>query len=88
MSPMNKGIPSTLPQGAPPVRHYLQFTDLNRDEYDYLLERVAFIKAKFKRFERHLPLVDRTLAMIFEKASTRTSWSASPRTAACRSSTG
>ena len=72
MSSLNQGIPSTLPQGAPPVRHYLQFTDFSADEYAYLLARVAFIKAKFKRFERHLPLVDRTLAMIFEKASTRT----------------
>ncbi len=72
MSPLQSGIASTLPQGAPPVRHYLQFTDLDRAEYGYLLERVAFIKAKFKRFERHQPLVDRTLAMIFEKASTRT----------------
>ncbi|MBT0568824.1 ornithine carbamoyltransferase [Curvibacter sp. CHRR-16] len=67
-----QGIPSTLPQGAPPVRHYLQFTDFTADEYAYLLARTAFIKAKFKRFEKHQPLVDRTLAMIFEKASTRT----------------
>ena len=29
-------------------------------------------KKKFKNFEKHHPLVDRTLAMIFEKASTRT----------------
>jgi ornithine carbamoyltransferase len=67
-----QGIPSTLPKGAPPVRHYLQFSDLNADEYAYLLERAAFIKAKFKTFTRHQPLVARTLAMIFEKASTRT----------------
>jgi ornithine carbamoyltransferase len=72
MSPLNNGIPSTLPQGAPPVRHYLQFDDFSTEEYRYLLERTAFIKAKFKRFERHQTLVDRTLAMIFEKASTRT----------------
>ena len=56
MSPLNNGIPSTLPQGAPPVRHYLQFDDFSADEYAYLLERTAFIKAKFKRFERHHPL--------------------------------
>jgi ornithine carbamoyltransferase len=72
MSPANLGIPSTLPKGAPPVRHYLQFSDLTADEYRYLLERAAFIKAKFKTFTRHLSLVDRSLAMIFEKASTRT----------------
>jgi ornithine carbamoyltransferase len=72
MNPLHKGIPSTLPQGAPPVRHYLQFSDFNTEEYHYLLQRAAFIKGKFKKFERHHPLADRTLAMIFEKASTRT----------------
>jgi len=72
MKPFTQGIPSTLPQGAPPVRHYLQFSDLTADEYSYVLTRAAFIKAKFKTFTRHQPLVDRTLAMIFEKASTRT----------------
>jgi ornithine carbamoyltransferase len=69
---MNAAIASTLPVGAPPLRHYLQFADFSAAEYAYLLERAAFIKAKFKRFERHRSLVDRTLAMIFEKASTRT----------------
>jgi ornithine carbamoyltransferase len=72
MNPVTFGIPSTIPKGAPPVRHYLQFSDLTADEYIYLLQRAAFIKAKFKTFTRHQPLVDRTLAMIFEKASTRT----------------
>jgi ornithine carbamoyltransferase len=72
MNPSEQGIPSTIPKGAPPVRHYLQFSDLTADEYLYLLERAAFIKQKFKTFTRHQPLVDRTLAMIFEKASTRT----------------
>ncbi|WP_111876470.1 ornithine carbamoyltransferase [Paracidovorax anthurii] len=55
-----------------PMKHYLQFKDLAADEYAYLLERAAFIKAKFKNYEKHHPLSDRTLAMIFEKASTRT----------------
>lgn len=54
------------------LKHYLQFTDLTADEYAYLFERAALIKKKFKAYERHQPLVDRTLAMIFEKASTRT----------------
>ena len=72
MSPLHHGVPSTLPQGAPPLRHYLQFDDFSAKEYAYLLERAAFIKRKFKTFERHHTLVDRTLAMIFEKASTRT----------------
>ena len=55
-----------------PLRHYLQFTDLSREEYEYIFARAALIKAKFKRYEPHQPLVDRTLAMIFEKHSTRT----------------
>jgi len=54
------------------IRHYLQFSDFSADEYAYLFSRAALIKAKFKAYERHHPLVDRTLAMIFEKASTRT----------------
>jgi len=54
------------------LRHYLQFTDLHLDEYAYLFTRAAFIKKKFKHYEKHHPLEDRTLAMIFEKASTRT----------------
>ena len=55
-----------------PLRHYLQFKDLGADEYAYLFERTRILKARFKNYEKHLPLVDRTLAMIFEKASTRT----------------
>ncbi len=55
-----------------PIRHYLQFSDLTADEYAYLFERAALIKAKFKAYEKHHTLADRTLAMIFEKASTRT----------------
>ena len=54
------------------MRHYLQFSDLSASEYAYLFERAALIKRKFKAYEKHQPLVDRTLAMIFEKASTRT----------------
>ena len=54
------------------IRHYLQFTDCQADEYAYLFARAALIKKKFKAYEKHQPLVDRTLAMIFEKASTRT----------------
>ncbi|MBV8621724.1 MAG: ornithine carbamoyltransferase [Curvibacter sp.] len=55
-----------------PLRHYLQFKDLSADEYGHLFERAAVIKKKFKAYEKYHPLADRTLAMIFEKASTRT----------------
>jgi ornithine carbamoyltransferase len=54
------------------IKHYLQFKDLSRDEYAYLFARTQWIKDKFKRYEPHHPLFDRTLVMIFEKASTRT----------------
>ena len=54
------------------IKHYLQFKDLRAEEYAYLFERAATIKKRFKNYEKYTPLVDRTLAMIFEKASTRT----------------
>ena len=54
------------------MKHFLQFKDLRAEEYAYLLERTRIIKTRFKNYERYTPLVDRTLAMIFEKASTRT----------------
>ncbi len=72
MKRTTNALPSTLPQGAPPLRHYLQFADFTADEYHYLFGRAALIKKKFKTFTKHHTLVDRTLAMIFEKASTRT----------------
>ncbi len=55
-----------------PVRHYLQFKDFSREEYAYLFERTRWIKEQFKAYKRYWPLSDRTLVMIFEKASTRT----------------
>ena len=54
------------------MKHYLQFKDLRAEEYAYLFERARIIKTRFKNYERYQPLADRTLAMIFEKASTRT----------------
>ena len=58
--------------GASLMKHYLQFKDFRAEEYAYLFERTAIIKKRFKNYEKYQPLVDRTLAMIFEKASTRT----------------
>ena len=46
------------------IQHYLQFSDLTADEYAYLFSRAAIIKKKFKAYEKHHPLADRTLAMI------------------------
>lgn len=54
------------------LRHYLQFKDFSREDYDHVFQRARWIKDKFKRYEPYHPLFDRTLVMIFEKASTRT----------------
>ncbi|GAB4182505.1 MAG: ornithine carbamoyltransferase [Rhodocyclaceae bacterium] len=56
----------------PAPRHFLQFKDFGAQDYEYLFARTRWIKERFKRFERHWPLEDRTLVMIFEKQSTRT----------------
>ncbi|HLP99430.1 MAG TPA: ornithine carbamoyltransferase, partial [Sideroxyarcus sp.] len=58
--------------GSKTIKHFLQFKDLSRDELEYLFERTRIIKERFKRYEKYWPLEDRTLVMIFEKASTRT----------------
>ncbi len=57
---------------ATPPRHFLQLRDFSREEFDYLFVRTRWIKDRFKRYELYQPLRDRTLAMVFEKASTRT----------------
>jgi ornithine carbamoyltransferase len=54
------------------TRHYLQFRDFSREEYEHVIARTRWIKERFKRYERYWPLADRTLVMIFEKQSTRT----------------
>ncbi len=63
---------TNTPISTKAIKHYLQFSDLTAAEYAYIFERAALIKKKFKAYEKHQPLADRTLAMIFEKASTRT----------------
>jgi len=53
-------------------RHFLQLRDFSRDDLSHLFARTRWIKDRFKRYELYQPLRDRTLAMVFEKASTRT----------------
>ncbi|TAM86652.1 MAG: ornithine carbamoyltransferase [Candidimonas sp.] len=55
-----------------PLRHFLQFNDFTKNEILHVLERARLIKDKFKHYAPHHTLHDRTLAMVFEKASTRT----------------
>ncbi|HEX2830892.1 MAG TPA: ornithine carbamoyltransferase [Burkholderiales bacterium] len=54
------------------VRHFLQLKDFSREEFHHLFARTRSIKERFKRYEPYRPLHDRTLAMVFEKHSTRT----------------
>ncbi|WP_255989846.1 ornithine carbamoyltransferase [Chitinolyticbacter albus] len=54
------------------MRHYLQFKDFTRDEYEYLFERAKKLKARLKAGQLYQPFVGRVLGMIFEKSSTRT----------------
>jgi ornithine carbamoyltransferase len=55
-----------------PPKHFLQLKDFTHTELDYLFERTRWIKDRFKRYAIYQPLRDRTLAMVFEKTSTRT----------------
>ncbi len=54
------------------IKHFLQFKDFSRTEFEHLFERTRLIKQRFKAYQTYHPLVDRTLVMIFEKSSTRT----------------
>ena len=54
------------------VKHFLKLNDFNFDELSYLFERAAVIKENYKSYKKTWTLEDRTLVMIFEKASTRT----------------
>lgn len=54
------------------LKHFLQFNDFNGDEFEYLFERTRWIKQEFKQYRRYWPLSGKTLAMIFDKHSTRT----------------
>ena len=54
------------------IKHFLQFNDLSTNELNHIFARAAWIKSQFKAYKQYWPLQDRTLVMIFEKASTRT----------------
>jgi ornithine carbamoyltransferase len=53
-------------------RHFLQLEDFSRAELDYLFRRTAQLKERQRGGQLYQPLAGRTLAMIFEKSSTRT----------------
>ena len=54
------------------MKHFLQFRDFGRDEFEHLFRRTRSLKDRFKNYVPYQPLVDRMLAMVFEKSSTRT----------------
>jgi ornithine carbamoyltransferase len=54
------------------LKHFLEFRDFTREEFNYLFERASAIKTLFKSYVPYQPLKDRMLAMVFEKQSTRT----------------
>ncbi|MFQ5935281.1 MAG: ornithine carbamoyltransferase [Acidiferrobacterales bacterium] len=53
-------------------RHFLTLLDLSHDEIKRLLQRAIELKRLSRSGERHEPLRGRTLALIFDKSSTRT----------------
>lgn len=53
-------------------RHFRTLTDLSSAELKQLLERAIVLKAMIRRAESYEPLRNKTLALIFEKSSTRT----------------
>lgn len=53
-------------------KHLLTLADFTGEEIEYLLKEAVKLKAKQKNKEPHPYLKGKTLAMIFEKASTRT----------------
>ena len=55
-----------------PPRHFLQLKDFARAELEYLFARARQLKARQRNGTLYQPLRGRTLAMIFEKSSTRT----------------
>ncbi|MCH9842421.1 ornithine carbamoyltransferase [Methylophilaceae bacterium] len=54
------------------IKHFLKFNDLSASEIESIFEKAKWIKSKYKAYDKYWPLEDRTLVMIFEKASTRT----------------
>ena len=53
-------------------RHFLTLMDFSKDELGRLIQRAIELKAMWKRGKQYEPMKNKTLAMIFEKSSTRT----------------
>ncbi len=53
-------------------KHFLTLMDFSKDELGRLIQRAIELKAMWKQGEQYEPMKNKTLAMIFEKSSTRT----------------
>jgi ornithine carbamoyltransferase len=53
-------------------RDFTKLLDISRDECIYILERAKYLKEIRSKCIEHKPLKEKNIAMIFEKASTRT----------------
>ena len=53
-------------------KNFLCLKDCSADELNYLLRRAIKLKSRFKAGEVYRPFEGKVLAMLFEKASTRT----------------
>ena len=54
------------------TKHFLTLLDFSADELKALIARAIELKKWLKQGKSHTPLLNKTLAMIFEKSSTRT----------------
>lgn len=54
------------------IRHFLTLQDLTPDELNQLINRAIELKTDWRNGKIHEPLKNKTLAMVFEKSSTRT----------------
>ena len=53
-------------------RHFLSLLDLSAEELHYIIDRGIELKKMHLHGEVHVPMLHKSLAMIFEKSSTRT----------------
>ena len=54
------------------IKHFLTLLDLSASELQAMIDRAIEIKTWLKSGKSHTPLQGKTLAMLFEKSSTRT----------------
>ncbi len=54
------------------IKHFLTLLDLSAAELEHIINRAIILKRLQKKGQSHQPLAAKTLAMIFDKSSTRT----------------